>query len=63
MAKKTVAQIKQEAIETRDFYKGKHGDCEPTYPMNIRELRWYCDKVLFLCRHIETLEKKLKGRR
>lgn len=65
MAKKKkefdVDEIKEEANRTIDNYKGRKGDGNLNYNLNIRNLRIYSNKVLFLCKEINKLKKKLQA--
>lgn len=63
MAKYDVAEIKKEAEDTMANYKGHRGDSKTRYPMEIRHLRTYCRKALFLCKEIAKLQKKLQRRK
>lgn len=63
MAKFDVAEIKKEAIKTRDNCKGRKGSGSPMFPVKIENLRIYISKVLFLCREIEKLQKKLDAKK
>ncbi len=59
MAKYDADEIKKEAELTMANYKGLKGDSTTRFPIEIRHLRIYCRKVLFLCREIKKLQKKL----
>lgn len=59
MAKLNVDEIKEEAVKTIANYKGLKGNSRPRFPIDVRNLRIYCRKVLFLCKEIKKLQKKL----
>lgn len=62
MAKYNVDKLKEEAIRTLAHYQGRKGTgvAEIRHkPLSIRQIRTYIDKVLFLCKEIEKLNKRL----
>ena len=61
MPKFDVDTIKEEAkrsIRTLDHYRGQEGEQEYR-PLSIKQLRICIKKVLFLCKEIERLNKRL----
>ncbi|KKM26955.1 hypothetical protein LCGC14_1579600 [marine sediment metagenome] len=60
MAKYKVDEIKEEAEKNLANYKGRKGSGKTFNPIDIQRLRTYVYKVLFLCREIKKLQKKLK---
>lgn len=62
MAKYTVDEIKKEADRTLQHYRGRKEDgiAEIRHkPLSIQQIRTYIKKVLFLCKEIERLNKRL----
>lgn len=57
MSKFTVADIKAESKITRATFKGRLGTAHAT-ELTIEKVRFYCDKIDFLCRTIARLERK-----
>ena len=62
MAKFTVESIEYEAKVTKESYRGQRGKniASNRYgePLNIRNIRIYIEKVLFLCNQIKKLKAK-----
>lgn len=62
MAKFDVDTIKEEAERTLDHFRGRKGDGIAQIrhkPLSITQIRTYIRKVLFLCKEIEKLNKRL----
>ena len=62
MKKYTVEKIRDMALCQKEDIKDMDGHSDhPEYPsMSVNQMRAYCGKVLFLCKEIERLRKKLK---
>lgn len=58
MAKYNVSEIKKEAEITRNTYRGKKRNSFAK-TLAVHHIRAYIDKILFLIKYIEKLEKKL----
>ena len=56
-------EIKKEAEITKENYRGRRGDAPPRFEVEVRHLRVYIDKVLFLCKEIKKLQKKLDSKK
>ena len=59
MAKYTTEQIAQEAKKTRQDFFGRKGGEAVDY-VDVHGIRSYCDKVIFLVKRINTLERQLR---
>ncbi|GAF68376.1 unnamed protein product [marine sediment metagenome] len=55
----SVDKIKAEAEIVLETYKGRSGK-EHAKSLSVWHMRVYANKVLFLCKHIEKLEAKMK---
>ena len=60
MKRHTVEKIKEQAQDDISHLKGKRGDYILAWTPTAQAMRRYSKKVLFLCREIEKLRKKVK---
>lgn len=61
MEKYKVEDIERRATEMRNTVKGQRAESGLNKPIIlVRQLRFYCDQVLFLCKEVKRLKKKLE---